>query len=997
LNGGSGGFGGGGGGASGTGGFGGGGGGTGSGFTDGGGAGSAGSGGFGGGAGSSNSADPTGGGGAGFGGAVFNHLGSVVSVNSTFFSNSASGASAAMGAGGAIFNLNGNVTLAGGSFTDNTASTSNGGSVAYNLSHNAGNVSSTQSSAASLTIVGTTQNGSVVNNQVNGTATASTVNEAYIGVSPSPIDLGNVNVGYIVSIPVTVTNYGNELLTINQASASAGFTLESNFCSSIAPGADCQVVFQGAPTSLGSFSGTVTLGGSNILNAPLSVGFTGVAVAQTETVGVSGPSQRVPVIFTESGTPSTVSVLTAGSPSLDYALADDGNCALGQAYTSGGSCYVDVTFTPTATGVRPGAIVVENASGNVVSTAYLSGIGESAQIAYGAGTQVNVPGSWNLPSAVAVDGSGNLYVAEDQIVKLPRSGAGYGSPVQLEANLYANSVAVDGAGNVFYTAFLSGGGGALEELPWNGTSYGAPMSIPSGLSPGWDDPWGVAVDAQGNLYVNDEGNFQVVEVPWTGTGYGAGVALPALHWNQITSIAVDGNRNVYVADNGDNAVVEIPWATTNFGPAVQIASAPGQVIGVAVDPTGNVYYSDAEDDGVYRISPQGTGWSQPVTLATPNGPGGMAIDAAGNVYIAVIENQLLKLDFADVPTLNFATATNVGSTDTTDGPQNLSITNIGNEPLMFAEPTTGTNPSYPANFPENASATGLCGASPLEVQSSCVVSANFVPTGAGANQGAIVLTDNNLSTSTTATQSIALSGTGISLVVPNVVGDTQSAATSAITSAGLTLGSVSQQSSPTVPSGDVISQSPTAGTSVNSGSAVNIVVSTGPVLYTLNISAADGIVTPASGGSYAAGSVVDITAAAIPGYYFINWTGPADIANPASASTTITMNGNETIVANIVSASPPVASVNVCPAGQTTPAPCSQTFPVAFQIPAGTTIGGVSILTTGIANLDFQAQANDTSECTGTTVTLWTGHMRYKSLALQRLRIVRYFLISLCS
>src|SRR5213080_3751285 len=63
--------------------------------------------------------------------------------------------------------------------------------------------------------------------------------------------------------------------------------------------------------------------------------------------------------------------------------------------------------------------------------------------------------------------------------------------------------------------------------------------------------------------------------------------------------------------------------------------------------------------------------------------------------------------------------------------------------------------------------------------------------------------------------------------VPNVVGQTQTAATSALTSAGLTAGTVTQQSSTTVPSGSVISESPAAGTSVASASAVNLVVSSG--------------------------------------------------------------------------------------------------------------------------------------------------------------------------
>lgn len=68
------------------------------------------------------------------------------------------------------------------------------------------------------------------------------------------------------------------------------------------------------------------------------------------------------------------------------------------------------------------------------------------------------------------------------------------------------------------------------------------------------------------------------------------------------------------------------------------------------------------------------------------------------------------------------------------------------------------------------------------------------------------------------------------VAVPNVVGNTQAAATTAITGAGLTLGTVTMQSSATVASGNVISESPAAGAGETKGSAVALVVSTGPAL-----------------------------------------------------------------------------------------------------------------------------------------------------------------------
>jgi beta-lactam-binding protein with PASTA domain len=67
------------------------------------------------------------------------------------------------------------------------------------------------------------------------------------------------------------------------------------------------------------------------------------------------------------------------------------------------------------------------------------------------------------------------------------------------------------------------------------------------------------------------------------------------------------------------------------------------------------------------------------------------------------------------------------------------------------------------------------------------------------------------------------------VAVPNVLNQTQSAATLTITGAGLVLGTLTQQSSTTVPAGSVISQNPAAGTNVAVGSAIALVVSSGPV------------------------------------------------------------------------------------------------------------------------------------------------------------------------
>jgi hypothetical protein len=131
---------------------------------------------------------------------------------------------------------------------------------------------------------------------------------------------------------------------------------------------------------------------------------------------------------------------------------------------------------------------------------------------------------------------------------------------------------------------------------------------------------------------------------------------------------------------------------------------------------------------------------------------------------------------------------------------------------------------------------------------------------------------NSSSTYNSASGTHTVTVTAAQVTVPNVVGLTQAAATSAITAAGLTLGTVTTVSSATVAAGSVISQNPPAGNSAASGSAVNLVVSTGPAQVTVPnvvgltqaaatsaITAAGltlGTVTTASSATVAAGSVI---------------------------------------------------------------------------------------------------------------------------------------------
>jgi beta-lactam-binding protein with PASTA domain len=230
-----------------------------------------------------------------------------------------------------------------------------------------------------------------------------------------------------------------------------------------------------------------------------------------------------------------------------------------------------------------------------------------------------------------------------------------------------------------------------------------------------------------------------------------------------------------------------------------------------------------------------------------------------------------------------------------DGIPDLAVANSGDNTVTIlqgngdgtftaaATPPTGNAPSAlavgafitggkPGVAVANSGATGgsvtVLNSQPAQMATATATGVS--PAGSGAHLvEASYPGDSNYAASVSGTTS--LSGAG-QVTVPNVVGDTQAAATTAITGAGLAVGTVTQQSSSTVASGDVISESPSAGTSVNSGSAVNLVVSTGSAQVTVPNVVGDtqaaattaitgaglvvGTVTTASSSTVASGNVI---------------------------------------------------------------------------------------------------------------------------------------------
>ncbi|QEE26922.1 hypothetical protein FTW19_02220 [Terriglobus albidus] len=532
----------------------------------------------------------------------------------------------------------------------------------------------------------------------------------------------------------------------------------------------------GTPVTLGSgFSsptGVAVDGSGNVFvadffHSAVKKIMTGAVAMPTMAVGQS-TSLTLNFTFTTGGTIGAPVVLTMGAPNLDFTDAGTGSCTTNgtaHTYSAGDTCTVDVIFTPKYAGLRRGAVELTTTAGAVIATAYVSGTGTGPQVAFRPGTQSTLGSGFSAPIGVAVDGSGNVFVADtvnNAVKKIPYSGGSYGTPVTLGSGFNRPfGVAVDGSGNLFVPDTYNN---AVKKIPYSSGSYGTPITLGSGFT----FPQGVAVDDSGNVFVADTGNNAVKEIPYSGGSYGTPVTLGS-GFHDPNSVAVDGSGNVFVADTGNNAVKEIPYSGGSYGTPVTLGSGFSDPYSVAVDGSGNVFVADSLNSAVKEIPYSGGSYGTPVTLGSGfDYPEGVAVDGSGNVFVAdTYNNAVKKLDFADAPSLSF-TSTAVGSTSS-NSPQTVTLLNIGNADLSFPIPGTGNNPSISAGFTWDSSVSGACpeissgagSAGTLAAGSNCTLSVSFTPTATGSISGSLTLTDNALNVSN-ATQAIALSGTGTS-------------------------------------------------------------------------------------------------------------------------------------------------------------------------------------------------------------------------------------------
>ncbi len=437
------------------------------------------------------------------------------------------------------------------------------------------------------------------------------------------------------------------------------------------------------------------------------------------------------------GTPS----VTTGTAASTTFTGNGGTCTARGSFAAASGCSSSLNFTPAVPGNAAGAVLlpytVVSSSTAGSANVDISGTGLGAAATVDQGTLSTLSSTLKTPEGTAVDYQGNVYVADasaNSVTEFAGGGTtGTVIPVSVTnptgaspappANLSSpNGVAVDATGNLY---IADTGNNRVVEVPIvNGALSGAAAFA---LAVTVKAPTGVTVDAAGNLYIADTGDGKIVYIPnisdtlqvSLAQTFNAGLQAPS-------SIAVAPSGNVFVADSTEGAVVEFntPLVANNEFEVIVGLSAPSSV---ATDAAGSLYVVDKGNGGIYRY-PYSAGALGTRSFISDGlaAPFGIATDAAGNLYATDSVNGLLVKFNRVQPTLPFGDWV-VG---TASGPMTTFISNSGNQSLVFPTPSYTASGATTAGF---AVATDGCAGATIVTGAGCAITSTFTPTGTTPN------------------------------------------------------------------------------------------------------------------------------------------------------------------------------------------------------------------------------------------------------------------------
>ncbi|MGA2808946.1 MAG: hypothetical protein ABSE87_12495 [Terracidiphilus sp.] len=430
-------------------------------------------------------------------------------------------------------------------------------------------------------------------------------------------------------------------------------------------------------------------------------------------------------------------------------------------------CQVYVKFGPQFAGVRQGAIEITDASGDILATTYLYGIGNGPQITVLPPSPTTLyTSNGNVLDGIAADFSGNVYVADPEnsrVLKIAPGGAattfgsGWKTPFE---------VTLDGAGNVYVTdnSYLYKLNPAGQQL-WkaSGPIFAA----------------GVAVTAQDTVWVTDLGSPTAYEFSSAGSPM-LQIPLPA----PVLGVAVDSNNTLYFTD-GVNKQIDV---LSPFGATLKTIPMPGlTILFDTVDPAGDLYV--AATAGLFEIPANGPLAGMVVEIPSSPAPQAVAFDPSGDLFLSTGYSTVVEYP-AMTSSLKFPILT-PGSSAT----QSYLVQNFGNSTLTDSAMTLTSKGSYSQVAGSGAFADCTAGFS-LAPGAICNLSIDFTPQTSGTINGWLQFTD-NAGNVANASQILAVTGQGGPKLNQTISGFNLSGVTGAVGNT-LTLSATSSSGLPVV-------------------------------------------------------------------------------------------------------------------------------------------------------------------------------------------------------
>ena len=443
-------------------------------------------------------------------------------------------------------------------------------------------------------------------------------------------------------------------------------------------------------------------------------------LAGSQTVTGTNNSRTATATVTVTANPTVNSITIALSPTT--VLSGSATVATATGFdvynnligTVGGTTYVFTAGTGTCEGsacvptnANNGTFTIQGTNNGHTTTATLTvtpvintvaGNG-TATFAGDSGLATNA--SLNGPSGVAVDGSGNIYIADttnNRIRKVTIAGiittvAGSANIPLGDGGLATSAslsgprgVAVDSSGNIY---IADTGNNRIRKFTVGGniSTVAGSANIPLGdgglaTSASLNGPRSVAFDSSGNIYIADAGNNRIRKVTastgiittvagnGTATFAGDGAAATSASLSSPSGVAFDSSGNIYIADANNNRIRKVTVSTgfisTVTGGASTGSTGDGGLatsalinhpIGIAVDISGNIYFATAGDSRIRKVTVSsgfistvagnGAGFTPPgdgaaATSAKVSNPWGIALDSSGNIYIADNANSRIR-------------------------------------------------------------------------------------------------------------------------------------------------------------------------------------------------------------------------------------------------------------------------------------------------------------------------------------------------------------------